>query len=117
MKNSLKLEELAMFALGIYLFSGLNIQWWWFLALILLPDISMTGYIFGNKTGAFSYNLFHHKAVAIVLYLLGFYFGSLYLELTGIILFSHAAMDRMFGYGLKYTTSFHDTHLGKIGKK
>ncbi len=28
----------------------------------------------------------------------------------------HSAMDRVFGYGLKYTTGFQDTHLGKIGK-
>ncbi|HET8568702.1 MAG TPA: DUF4260 family protein [Candidatus Limnocylindria bacterium] len=25
-------------------------------------------------------------------------------------------MDRLFGYGLKYPTSFSDTHLGRIGR-
>ena len=116
MKNSLKLEELAQFVFGIYLFSNLDFEWWWFLVLILLPDMSMIGYAFGNKIGAYSYNFFHHKGVAILVYLLGIYLGSSVVELIGIILFSHSAMDRMFGYGLKYTTSFNDTHLGKIGK-
>lgn len=116
MKNSLKLEELAQFVFGIYLFSTLDFAWWWFLVLILLPDMSMIGYALGNKIGAYSYNFFHHKGVAILVYLLGIYLGSSVVELIGIILFSHSAMDRMFGYGLKYTTSFNDTHLGKIKK-
>jgi len=117
MKNSLKLEELAQFVFGIYLFSNLDFEWWWFLVLILLPDMSMIGYALGNKIGAYSYNLFHHKAVAISVYLLGIYLDNSMVELAGVILFAHSAMDRMLGYGLKYTTSFTDTHLGKIGNK
>lgn len=116
MKNIIKSEELAMFGLGIYLFSTLDFQWWWFVVLILLPDISMFGYAFGNKIGAYLYNFFHHKGVAIAVYLLGIYLNNSVVQLIGIILFSHSAMDRMFGYGLKYTTSFNDTHLGKIKK-
>jgi len=116
MKNSLKLEEFAQFLFGIYLFSTLDFAWWWFPVLILSPDISMVGYVFGNKVGAYSYNLFHHKAVAIAVYLLGIYLDNSTVELAGVILFVHSAMDRMLGYGLKYTTSFTDTHLGKIGK-
>jgi hypothetical protein len=116
MKTIIKLEELSSFVLGIYLFSLLNYEWWWFLALILAPDLSMLGYAFGNKSGAFFYNLFHHKGIGIVIYLLGCYLEIEILQLSGIILFSHSAMDRMFGYGLKYETGFQDTHLGKIGK-
>lgn len=53
MKTILKLEEAALFILGIYLFSRLSFEWWWFLVLILAPDLSMLGYLFGNKSGAF----------------------------------------------------------------
>ncbi|MEN2414205.1 DUF4260 domain-containing protein [Flavobacterium mesophilum] len=116
MKTVLKLEEVALFILGIYLFSLLNFEWWWFLALILAPDLSMIGYAFGNKGGAFLYNVFHHKGIAILLYLLGSYFKNELLQLAGIILFSHSAMDRFFGYGLKYEKGFKYTHLGEIGK-
>lgn len=116
MNTVIKLEETALFILGIYLFSLLNFEWWWFLALILAPDLSMIGYAFGNKVGAFLYNIFHHKGIAILLYILGCYFKNEILQLIGIILFSHSAMDRIFGYGLKYEKGFKYTHLGEIGK-
>ena len=117
MKTIIKLEELGLFILGIYLFSFLSFEWWWFLILILAPDLSMLGYLFGNKSGAFFYNVFHHRGVAVLLYILGSYFKIELLQLIGIILFSHAAMDRFFGYGLKYEKGFKYTHLGEIGKQ
>ena len=114
MKALLKLEEILMFVLGTYLFGMLDYAWWWFLVLILAPDIGMIGYLFGNKIGAVGYNLFHHKGVAIAVYLLGNYLSLPLWQLTGIILFSHSAMDRIFGYGLKYDKGFKFTHLGEI---
>jgi len=117
MKTTLKIEELAQLVLGIFLFSQLSYDWWVFLALILVPDIGMIGYLFNSKIGAIAYNLFHNKAIAILFILFGILFiGEIY-TLVGIIMFSHAAMDRFFGYGLKYPDSFNNTHLGKIGKK
>lgn len=116
MKDILKLEELAMFVLSIYLFSLLPFPWWLFLLLILTPDISMLGYLINNKTGAFIYNIFHHKAIAIGIYLIGIYFQNHLLQLIGVILFGHSSMDRLMGYGLKYEEGFAFTHLGKIGK-
>lgn len=116
MKLIIKLEEIGLFVLGIYFFDQLNFAWWWFLVLILLPDLAMIGYCFGDKTGAWCYNIAHHKGIAIVIYLLGIYFTNTTLQLFGVILFSHAAMDRILGYGLKYETGFKYTHLGEIGK-
>ncbi len=116
MKTTLKLEELMMFVLGIYLFGLLGYAWWWFLVLILTPDIGMFGYLFGNKVGAFSYNLFHHKGLAILIYLAGIYSSIPLCQLIGVVLFSHSALDRMLGYGLKYDKGFKFTHLGEIGK-
>lgn len=116
MKTTLKLEELAMFLLGICAFGLLPFHWSTFLLLLFLPDISMLGYLGGSRTGALFYNLFHHKGVAIVLYFLGIYLESQQLQLAGIMLFSHASFDRMLGYGLKFETGFRFTHLGLIGK-
>jgi len=115
MKQLLKLEELGSLVIGVYLFSTLDLSWWWFFGLFLLPDISMLGYLFETKIGAWSYNFFHLKILGVVLFLLGFYFESLVLQVAGIIIFSHAAFDRVMGYGLKYETGFKDTHLGKMG--
>ena len=117
MKTILKLEELFMFLLGLYLFSLLDFQWWWFLILILLPDIGMVGYVLNNKAGALMYNIFHHKGLAIAIYLTGIYLSVPLLQLIGIIVFSHASMDRMIGYGLKFEKGFKYTHLGEIGGK
>lgn len=114
MKSILKLEELFQFILGIYLFSTLSYAWWWFLALILLPDIGMLGYLINTKIGAITYNVFHHKGLAIVIFLVGIYFEIEVVQLIGIILFSHASLDRIFGYGLKYTDNFKNTHLGSL---
>ncbi|MCB0464491.1 MAG: DUF4260 domain-containing protein [Aequorivita sp.] len=116
METTLKIEELAQFVLGIFAFSQLNYAWWLFPVLLLTPDIGMLGYIINPKIGAFTYNVFHHKAVAVAVGLLGFYFNNPLLILIGVILFSHASFDRVFGYGLKYPDSFKNTHLGSIGK-
>ncbi len=116
MKDLIRLEEAAMFALSILLFAELPVAWWWFPVLILAPDIGMIGYIFGDKIGAFAYNLFHHKGIAILVYSVGWWMSNDYLLLSGIILFGHASMDRIFGYGLKHQKGFNFTHLGKIGK-
>ncbi|CAG5007354.1 hypothetical protein DYBT9275_04027 [Dyadobacter sp. CECT 9275] len=116
MKNLIKLEEAAEFVFAIFLFSKLNFAWWVFPALLLLPDLSMIGYTLGTKTGAVFYNIVHHKALGIAVGVLGFVMGHQMVMLAGIILFAHSAMDRFFGYGLKYSDDFKHTHLGKIGK-
>ncbi len=116
MKILVKFEEAALFIFSIYLFSLLNFDWWLFIALLLVPDFSMLGYLAGNKTGVWLYNLFHHTGVAVAVYLIGIYSGNGVLQLAGVILFAHSRMDRLFGYGLKYEKGFKYTHLGAIGK-
>jgi len=114
MKNILKLEEFAQLGLGIYLFCLLPFDWYWFLILLLLPDIGMIGYLFNSKAGSLTYNLFHHKGLAIMIYLIGALVQLPLLMLAGVILFAHSAMDRIFGFGLKYPDHFKHTHLGTL---
>jgi hypothetical protein len=116
MQKVIKLEELGLFILGIYFFSQLEFAWWWFLVLILTPDFSMIGYVFGDRVGAFCYNVAHHRGLSIALFLVGIYYSNSQIQLSGVILFAHSSMDRMLGYGLKYETGFKFTHLGEIGK-
>lgn len=115
MMNLIKLEELLLAILAFYLFLALDYAWWWFLILFLAPDISMLGYLFGPKVGAWTYNMAHHKGVAIALFFLGSTIGIQWLQLVGLIVFSHSSLDRVFGYGLKFADSFQHTHLGRIG--
>lgn len=116
MKNLIRLEEVGLLLLSIALFSLTGYAWWWFPVLILAPDISMAGYAINIKTGAALYNLFHHRGVAILVYLSGIYLSHSIAELAGIILLAHSSLDRIFGYDLKYTDSFKHTHLGWIGE-
>ncbi len=116
MKNTLRLEELAQFLASIYAFTFLDFAWWWYPALLLTPDIGMVGYLVNTRVGAFTYNLFHHKGVGLVVLLAGWLLMSQWLLLCGLILLGHASMDRVVGYGLKYADSFKHTHLGHIGK-
>ena len=114
MKTLIKLEEAAQFALSIILFAKLPFVWWLYPALLLLPDVGMIGYAVNNIVGAFTYNLFHHKGVAILIGIVGLLLANNSLLLTGIILFGHSSMDRMMGYGLKYNKGFKYTHLGSL---
>ena len=116
MKNIIRLEEAAMLGLGIYGLYQFQVEWWYYLLLFAGPDISVIGYLAGNKTGAVCYNLFHHKAVAISIFMAGFMLASAPLQIAGIILFGHSSLDRMFGFGLKHFGGFKYTHLGIIGK-
>jgi len=115
-KNSLKLEELAMFigSIAFFLYLGNSIVL--FLILLFLPDLGMIGYIINTKVGAVTYNVLHHKGIAVLFLLMGFYLNINILIITGIIIFAHSSLDRFLGYGLKYRDSFQNTHLGKIGR-
>lgn len=127
MKNLLRLEELGQFGLCLTALIMFDVPWWSYLLLALGPDVGMLGYLVSPRLGAITYNLLHHKLIALALVAAAFLLfpravvgdaGHLayYLIVSGIILYGHASMDRIFGYGLKFNDSFHNTHLGWIGK-
>jgi hypothetical protein len=114
MNQLLKLEAFALFILSGYFLIKIDfgVNGWILFFLFLSPDISMLGYLHNTKTGAFFYNLFHHKFISTIFLASGYFLKLDYFLLTGLILFSHASFDRIFGYGLKYPDSFKHTHLG-----
>jgi Domain of unknown function (DUF4260) len=81
-----------------------------------VPDISMIGYLHSPKTGALTYNLVHNWALGLIVLGAGLWLPSFPLAVAGAILIAHVGMDRTLGYGLKLSSSFQDTHLGRIGK-
>ena len=116
MKSLLRLEELLMFALALFLFSGLDFSWGLFTLLFFAPDLSMIGYLKNPRLGAWTYNLVHHKGLGITLYAVGVLLSTPWLIFTGILLFAHSSLDRVLGYGLKHEDAFQNTHLGRIGR-
>lgn len=108
----LRLEGGGVFAFSIvaYLLLG-GPGWLWFL--ILLPDLSFLAYSFGPRKGALGYNLAHTYLMPLLLGLLGVLTGIPAFYSLALIWTAHIGVDRLFGYGLKYPTSFGDTHLGQ----
>lgn len=114
LSTQLRLEELAIFAASIYLFTLTGLPWWGYWACLLLPDLAMLGYLAGPHIGAGAYNVAHSKALGIAVAVAGLVFAQPLVCAAGIILVGHSAMDRVAGYGLKYSTSFKHTHLGNL---
>lgn len=112
----LRAEGIAAFGGGLWAWLALGMAWPLFVLLLLAPDVSMVGYLKGTHAGAITYNLAHNWATAGLVLGIGVALAVPALVAAGIILVSHVGMDRLFGYGLKYPTSFQDTHLGRIGK-
>lgn len=119
MKNLIKLEEAVMAALGIYLLTCFNpgIPGWIWFFIFFLPDIGMLGYLVNAKTGAVMYNIFHHKGLAIIIAMTGYFLKNDIVTVAGILLFAHSSFDRVMGYGLKYYSDFKDTHLGRLNER
>ncbi len=113
----LRAEGLAAGIAGVLVYSWLGGQWLPLVVLLFVPDISMVGYLRDARLGAQLYNLAHNWAVVLLVLGLGFLTGQTWLSLAGSILVAHVGVDRVAGYGLKYPTSFAETHLGRIGRR
>ncbi len=86
----------------------------------------MIGYLVNPRVGVWTlrhaqggtYNLIHHKGVAVTLYVLGNLLATPWLMFAPLraILLGHSSFDRVLGYGLKHEDAFQNTHLGRIGR-
>ena len=112
----LRLEGAAAFAAGLALFGASSGNWLFILPLLLLPDISAAGFLVSPRVGTFTYNLVHNWVPGIVTLGAAIWLASPILMLAAAVLIAHVGMDRAVGYGLKLPTSFHDTHLGRMGR-
>lgn len=99
-------------SLVLYALHGGN--WWLFALLLLTPDLSALGYLAGNRLGARCYNLVHTYILPGALAAYGLLASKELAFLLALIWFAHIGMDRVLGYGLKYTTEFKDTHLAHV---
>jgi hypothetical protein len=107
----LRLEGLAALTAGLLIYGQLGGDWLWSVPLLLLPDLSMIGYLSGPVIGALLYDVVHNWALGLAVLGLGLWLGSTPVLLGGAILVAHVGLDRLAGYGLKYPTGFRDTHL------
>lgn len=111
----LRVEGLALCLAAIAGYAHLDGAWWLFFVLLLVPDLSMVGYLAGPAIGAAAYNAAHTTILPLCLAVLGIWGGSEIAAQIGAIWLVHIGIDRALGYGLKFRTGFTDTHLGRIG--
>jgi hypothetical protein len=112
----LRIEAAAAFIAGLALYGWLGAPWLLVIPFLLVPDLSMIGYLRGPRLGAMTYNVAHNWAIGLAVLGIGIASEVTQVSILGAILIAHVGMDRALGYGLKLPTSFQDTHLGRIGK-
>ena len=110
----LRAEGVALLLLSVLLYRVTGGGWLMFGVLLLAPDLSMLGYLAGPRVGAAIYNTFHTYALPALVGALGMTFASPLAVAVALIWSAHIGMDRTVGYGLKYPSSFKDTHLERV---
>ena len=111
----LSLEGATMFVVAILLYRQFtDFGWVLFAALLLAPDLAMLPYLLNKRTGMLGYNLAHTYVTPLVLIGLSLVLGWGLGTALAFIWLAHIGMDRTVGYGLKYSTGFKDTHLGRV---
>jgi hypothetical protein len=112
----LRLEGLAVFLATLFAFQFLGGSWWLFALLLLAPDLAMLGLLRSPSFGARLYNAAHTYTVPAALGALALAAGAAWLLPYAVIWIAHIGLDRALGYGLKYPSLDHHTHLGLIGR-
>jgi hypothetical protein len=110
----LRAEGGIIFGASLLLYGELRASWALFIVLVLAPDLSILGYLSSVRLGAALYNLVHTLVAPLLLIVLSVVYNQLWLQPYGLIWTAHIGADRLLGYGLKYPTRFHDTHLHRL---
>lgn len=98
-------------------FVDLDFAWWWLLALFLLFDLSMVGYVRGPRIGAWTYNMVHSYVGPAAFGAAAVLDSARWAAFVALAWAFHIAVDRTLGYGLKFCDRFTHTHLGEIGSE
>ncbi|MCA9928832.1 MAG: DUF4260 domain-containing protein [Anaerolineales bacterium] len=110
----LRIEGLTVLITAVFLYAQSGFSWWLFALLLLVPDVAMAGYAINKRIGSIIYNAAHVYLVPAGLILLSYWLHTPFLLQLGLIWLAHIGMDRIFGYGLKYTDGFKSTHMNRV---
>ncbi|MGX7150113.1 DUF4260 domain-containing protein [Enterococcus ureasiticus] len=113
-KKILQLENGVLFLLASILFVYLGFSIFYFFIFLLLPDVTMIGYLRSPKFGAKLYNLGHNLVFPVLLIIIYIFTHEALLLPIAIVWCAHIFMDRMLSYGLKYPDEFKHTHIQNL---
>lgn len=111
----LRLEGAALLAVATWGYALAGASWGLFAVLLLVPDVSMVGYLRDPRLGAAVYNAAHTTVAPALLAAVSVGLGWTLGVPIALIWAAHIGLDRGLGYGLKQADGFHQTHLGPIG--
>jgi Domain of unknown function (DUF4260) len=103
----------AVAAVALYFYA--DYPWWLLVVLALAPDLSLGAYQAGQRVGGVVYNAAHTYVPPLTLGVVGVISGADVAVQLALIWMTHIGVDRAIGYGLKYPTSFKETHLQRVG--
>lgn len=112
----LRLEGGAVFALALAVYWQQSFGWPLFWSTLFLPDLALLGYLVNARFGAGAYNITHSKLLPGLLGIFAISTSNTLCMALTLVWFVHIGIDRLLGYGLKYTDGFKFTHLGTIGQ-
>jgi len=107
-------EGLAFVVAAVCLYGKYGESWWLFVALFLVPDLTIPIYFVNGRVGAAAYNLVHVYVWPVALGCVGVVNGNDLLISISLIWFAHIGVDRALGLGLKYPVDFKQTHLQRL---
>ncbi len=113
----LRLEGSAAFAAAVALYGHAGFSWPIFALLFLSPgpvDARLSHRTAGGRGGLQSRP---HLPAGAGARARGIFREPACADACGLIWIAHIGLDRALGYGLKYSTGFGDTHLGRIGRR
>jgi hypothetical protein len=112
----LRIEGAALVAGSLIAYSTTGQAWWLVPLTLLLPDLTMIGYLGGARVGSYLYNLGHSTPLPAATVAIGWWQDKSLVLALGLIWLAHIGVDRLIGYGLKYDDHFQHTHLGRLGR-
>lgn len=113
-RSLLRLEGLAVVAGALVLYFHEGFGWVLLAALALAPDLSLAAYAGGARLAAPAYDLAHTDVFPIALGVAGVLAGAGLAVQLALIWLAHIGIDRLVGYGLKYPSSFKETHIQRV---
>jgi hypothetical protein len=75
----LRAEGGIIFGASLLLYGEIRASWILFVALVLVPDLSMLGYLLGVRFGTAIYNLFHALVAPLLLIALSIFYQQFWL--------------------------------------
>lgn len=113
-KKTVRLENALALLLLLFIYFNMGYSIWSFLILFLLPDLALLTYLIDEETGSLVYNLMHTYLLPGCLIAVAYIGQVNFLWPISLIWCAHIAMDRMLGFGLKYSGNFKQTSIQKL---